>query len=84
MAVLSKVRLSVCVAGLLPLAGLVGCADSQDKSDMQKRQDAALKDPFSYGPGTTAGQPVVRPGQQPAPQPEEDTAKSEWNRFWNP
>ncbi|MGC4030734.1 MAG: hypothetical protein QM754_03145 [Tepidisphaeraceae bacterium] len=64
-----------------------GCAvDQDDKSDMQQRQDAALKDPFSYGPsmGASGSAAPNRPGQEPASKGHDDSLKGEWGRFWNP
>lgn len=64
---------------------LAGCADSgAGEPSMEQRQDAAMKDPFSYGPEVPAAgsKRAVPPVAEPAGR--DDGIKSEWQRFWNP
>ncbi len=65
------------------LAALSGCgADQMESSSdaMRADQDAALKDPFSYGP---VDHHTRKPVQTRKPGPG-DTAKTEWDRLINP
>lgn len=76
----------------LPLAifsGLLlasGCAsdekpDGKTDSAIQKTQDDALRDPFSYGPAEH-----TKGAKPPSDERKRDdgTIKSDWDRFWNP
>ena len=73
---------AIAFAGVFMLAG---CADSgAGEPSMEQRQDAAMKDPFSYGPEVPAAgsKRPVPPVAEPAGK--DDSVKSEWQRFWNP
>jgi len=64
---------------------VIGCestATTQPSATVQSRQDSALKDPFSYGPD--AHDPKKSPQGLDPKHPGDGTAKSEWDRFWNP
>ena len=75
------VNILVC---LLPIAWIAGCESTGGKEDgsIQGRQDSALKDPFSYGPADH--DPKKAPQGLGSEHPGDGTAKSEWDRFWNP
>jgi len=70
------------VIGHSALAALIaGCGASPattQPASVSDRQNAALKDPFSYGPKDkdvkTSSENKTR----------DDTLKGEWERFWNP
>lgn len=68
----------------LPCAGLLGCESpaGTEGGSVRDRQDSALKDPFSYGPAQHDPKKAPQPGN--SPHPGDGTAKSEWDRFWNP
>lgn len=71
------------VSGVMALLG--GCADTSDKGpSMEQRQDAAIKDPFSYGPDVPTAGARRTPPPVAEPPPKDDSLKSEWQRFWNP
>jgi len=57
------------------LIGVAGCSDAppSDQS-MKSRQDAALSDPFGYGPKLPTTEPQKR----------DNSLKGDWDRFWNP
>ena len=80
--------LPYCLIASLPLvtaiALLAGCeasppSDSSSGGDMTSRQDAAMKDPFSYGPAEHSGKKPVE-----EPKKRDDSLKGHWDRFWNP
>ncbi|MBC7783718.1 MAG: hypothetical protein H7144_07745 [Burkholderiales bacterium] len=61
---------------------LIGCASetpATQPSSVRERQDAALKDPFSYGPSAADIKKDAANKKKP-----EATLKSDWDRFWNP
>ena len=76
-------RKSIVQLAVLMSFAILGCstdgAGNEDGS-VRSRQNDALKDPFSYGPENHS---LKKPPQEPGPF-KEDTAKSDWDRFWNP
>jgi hypothetical protein len=72
------------VVCLLPLVAVAGCESTGGTEDgpVQERQDSALKDPFGYGP--SSHDPKKAPHDLSSEHPGDGTAKSEWDRFWNP
>ena len=78
-------KLSSALVMIVACVALAGCADTSDTPSMRQRQDAALKDPFSYSPNPSPGQSVQHgTTPEPAMKPKDDSLKGEWNRFWNP
>lgn len=71
-------------ACLVPIGMIVGCESTggREEGSVQGRQDSALKDPFSYGP--SSHDPKKAPQDLGSEHPGDGTAKSEWDRFWNP
>ena len=64
---------------------LGGCGSDVGKVDgqsMSERQDAALKDPFSYNPDVPNNGKASAATSQPNKY--DDSFKGEWGRFWNP
>ncbi len=70
------------LAAVIAAVAVIGCESSESGGSMQSRQDSALKDPFSYGPD--AHDPKKAPQGLDSKHPGDGTAKSEWDRFWNP
>jgi hypothetical protein len=68
------------------IAAVVGCESSSPQSggDMRSRQDAAVKDPWSYGPEAHDPKKAPTGELDPSKHPGDSTAKQEWDRFWNP
>ena len=75
------------LSSLVTLSGLAaGCssdstADAHGEGSVTQRQDAAMKDPFSYGP--TEGKPSSTPAD-PGTTKRDDSLKGQMDRFWNP
>lgn len=75
-------RLTLAFLGIVMLVGCETSSSSTSSSsgsDFSTRQDAAMKDPFSYGPAEHSGKNV-----QQEPKKRDETLKGEWDRFWNP
>jgi hypothetical protein len=74
-------RIVIC---LLPVVAVVGCEaqGGTEGGSVQGRQDSALKDLFGYGP--SSHDPKKAPHDLSSEHPGDGTAKSEWDRFWNP
>jgi hypothetical protein len=67
---------------LLMTMGCTSDGPSRD-GDVRQRQDAALKDPFSYGPAEHDPK-KGKPAPADSTPENKGTAKSDWDRFWNP
>ncbi len=69
---------------LVAIVLVCGCESTAGKESgsVQDRQDSAVKDPFSYGP--TSHDPKKAPAGPSKEHPGDGTAKTEWDRFWNP
>lgn len=63
----------------LAVALFAGCESDSSGDTMTARQNAAMKDPFSYGPAEHSGKNVPQ-----EPRKRDDSLKGEWERFWNP
>jgi len=71
---------------LLPLAVVVCCvagcsSDDHDSDAMRQRQDAAMKDPYSYGPDQGKSSTAGDAGHL---SKRDDSLKGQMDRFWNP
>ena len=76
--------MSKSLVALGPLIALiVGCESASSEPSIEDRQNAALKDPFGYGPAMPA-QGGKRATPMPEPEQRDDSLKGDWKRFWNP
>lgn len=77
-------RIARIVTYLVPVAAVIGCESTAgtEEGSMRGRQDSAIKDPFGYGP--TSHDPKKAPHELSSDHPGDGTARSEWDRFWNP
>jgi len=71
---------------LLPLVVVAGCiagctSEDHNSDAMRQRQDAAMKDPYSYGPSEGKS---ATPDDPTRSSKRDDSLKGEMDRFWNP